>query len=204
MVQTFCRVSINKRWMFPPQMCVWLLMSPSPLRPSRWPRRARTSRSHALCPSDGATPPCQWWNGASCQRGQSDPRTSSSSPASTWGRPGFTATTPRVSWGPKWSWQWWSRGRCLTCSSWMCPKGTGASTCAGCKSLKSTRTDGRPLRTALQPPSSEVRAAFHSFMASFKIDLFKSSWAGWPSGDQLRNKTSWNSIEIWGAQDQVQ
>lgn len=49
----------------------------------------------------------------------------------------------------------------------MCPKGTGASTCAGCKSLKSTRTDGRPLPTALQPPSSEVRAAFHSF----KIDL---------------------------------
>lgn len=166
MVQTSsrCWVWINKRWMFPPQMCVWPSMSPSPLHPSRWPRRVRTSRSPASCPSDDATLPCQWWSGASCRRGRSDPRMSSSSPASTWGRHAFTATTPRVSWGPKWSWRWWSRGRCLTCSSWTCPRGTGASTCAGCKSLKSTRTDGRPLRTALQPPSSEVRAGFHLWL----------------------------------------
>lgn len=151
-----CYLRMNKVWLFIPQICVWLLMSPSPLPLSRWPRRARTSRSPASCPSDDATLRCLWWSGASCRRMQTDPRMNSSSPGSTWGRPAFMATTPRVSRGPKWSWRWWSRGRCLTCSSWMCPRGTGASTSAGCRSLRSTRTVGRPLQTALQPPSSAV------------------------------------------------
>lgn len=70
------------------------------------------------------------------------------------------ATTPRASRGPNWNWRWWSRGRSLTCWSWTCPRGTGGSTCAGCRSLKSTRTAGRPHPTPPLLPSSEVRAGF--------------------------------------------
>lgn len=142
------------------QICVWLSTSPSPLPPSQSPRRVRTSRCPVLCPSGVVMLLCPWWNGLSCQRAQTVQRMNSSSPALTWGRPVSMATTQKVSHGLNSSWRWWSRGRSLTCWSWMCPRGTGVSTCAGCRSLKSTRTAGRPPQTAPPLRSSEVRAGF--------------------------------------------
>lgn len=76
--------------------------------------------------------------------------------ASTWGKPVFMATIQRVSSGPNLGWLLWSRGRSLSCSSWMCLSGTGDSTCAECRSLKSTRTAGRLHPTALLLLSLEV------------------------------------------------
>lgn len=151
-----------------PQICVWPSTSPSRHPPSQWSRRARTSHSPVSCPSGAATPPCPWSNGPSSGRERTGPGMNSLSLASTWGRHVSTATTQRAFPGPKWSWRWWSRGRSLTSSSWMCQRGTRGSTCAGFRSLKSTRTAGRPHQTALPLLNSEVRPIFS---ASFKFDL---------------------------------
>lgn len=66
---------------------------------------------------------------------------SSSSLGSTCGRPVSMATTPKVFPGPRWSWQWWSKGRFLTCSSWMYQKMIRGCICVESRSLRSKRID---------------------------------------------------------------
>lgn len=142
------------------QICVWPSTPPSPLLPSRWPRREKISHLLVLFPSDVATQRYLWLNGPFYQRAQINQKTNSSSLVSIWGRSVSMATTQKVSHGQRWSWKWWNRGRSLSWLSWTCLRGTGGSTCAGCRSLKSIRLAGKLRPTTLLLLSSEVRAWF--------------------------------------------
>lgn len=136
------------------QICVWPSTPPSPLLPSHL---------LVLFPSDVTTQRYLWLNGPFYQRARINQKTNSSSPVSIWGRSVSMATTQKVSHGQRWSWQWWNRGRSLSWLSWTCLRGTGGSTCAGCRSLKSIRLAGKLHPTTLLLLSSEVRAWFAIF-----------------------------------------